>query len=250
MIAGIVVALPEELVTLAKFPGFSGKPRLPKGSYRLIAENLLIAYSGAGPSNARAMAEILVANGATSLISWGCAAALSDTLKAGDLILADELIDVNHQIVNFESAWQKYALKQLLQDLVVRTGSLVESEVIVSLSQDKQKLNSKTGAIALDMESIAIAKVASQNHLPFLAIRAIADTVYMDLPQAIKYALNSQGDVVIAKLLINLAMHPTQLPELIKLGFCFSAAQKTLKLVAKTLNSVIDFKDIATFQHA
>ena len=87
MITGIVVALPEELTTLTSI-------KIDKGCCRFIADKLLVVYSGAGPINAQSAAELLVAEGATRLMSWGCAAALSASLKPGDLILADKLIDV------------------------------------------------------------------------------------------------------------------------------------------------------------
>ena len=91
------------------------------------------------------------------------------------------------------------------------------------------------------MESIAIARVAKQHTIAFLAIRAIADPVNMDLPQAINYSLNAQGDVVLGKLLLFLFLHPAELPGLIKLGLHFNAAKKTLKSVARHLDTVTDF---------
>ncbi|MGZ5576178.1 MAG: phosphorylase family protein, partial [Methylobacter sp.] len=120
--------------------------------------------------------------------------------------------------------------------LKTHTGSLTESLTIVAAAKDKKHLHSQTGAIALDMESIAIAKVARQNDLPFIAIRAIADPVSMDLPKAINHSLNDQGDIVLAKLLLFIVRHPSELPGLIKLGLHFNAAKNTLKSVAKQLD--------------
>lgn len=61
-------------------------------------------------------------------------------------------------------------------------------------------MSALTGAVALDMESIAIAKIAMEHSLPFLVIRVIADTVNMNLPQAINYSLNTQGEIVMKKI--------------------------------------------------
>jgi adenosylhomocysteine nucleosidase len=241
VITGIVVALQEELGTLSRLPGFARERKIAKGSYALAADNMAVVYSGAGPKNAQSAAELLVANGATRLISWGCAAALNETLKAGDLVLANALIDANNHKIDIKSEWHSHATSQLLQNFAVYMGCLVESKNIVSSTEDKKKLRSKTGAIALDMESIAIAKVAGQHNLPFLAIRAIADTAGMNLPKSINYALNDLGDIALGRLLFHLALHPSELPGLINTGFCFSAAKNTLKLVAKHLNTVIDF---------
>lgn len=231
MITGIVVALPEELSTLTS-------KKIDKGGCVFISDAIVLAYSGTGANNAQAASELLLAQGATRLISWGCAAALSETLKPGDLILADNLIDANNTQLAIHSAWHSYTKNLLSSTLKVHIGSLVESNTIVATTQDKKHLYAQTGAIALDMETVAIAKVARQNSLPFLALRAIADPVSMDLPKAINHALNNSGDIVLSKLLLYIARHPSELPGLIKLGLHFNAAKNTLKLIAKQLNHV------------
>jgi adenosylhomocysteine nucleosidase len=237
VITGIVVALPEELTTLTSIS-------IKKQGYGFIADNLLVAYSGAGPINAKLSAELLVAKGATRLISWGCAAALSGLLKPGDLVLADNLVDAEgRRDAKFcvSSDWHSYAKNILSSCFVVHTGCLAESKNIVSASKDKQQLHAITGAVALDMESVSIAKVARQHELPFLAIRAIADPVDMNLPLAISYSFNDRGEIMIGKLLLFLVQHPAELPGLIKLGLHFNAAKNTLKYVARNLDKVTGF---------
>ena len=234
MITGIVVALPEELTTLTS-------KKIDKGQCLFMADKLLVTYSGAGPVNAGAAAELLVAKGATRLISWGCAAALSASLKPGDLILADKLIDAGNVEMAVNADWHSYTKNKLATFTVVHTGHLAESKSIVASSRDKKRVHSITGAIALDMESIAIAKVAKQHTLPFLVIRVIADPVNMSLPRAIKHSLNHQGEVVLGKLLLFIFLHPAELPGLIKLGLHFNAAKKTLKAIAGNLDKVTGF---------
>lgn len=237
MITGIVVALPEEITTLTS-------KKIEKGRCLLIAGKLLVAHSGAGAINARSATELLIANGATRIMSWGCAAALSSSLKPGDLILADKLIDsecCGDAKFCVSTDWHSYAKSRLAEFVVVHSGRLAESVNIVSSSKDKKHIHSITGAVALDMESIAIAKVARQYNLPFLSIRVIADPVNMTLPKAINYSLNNLGDIVLGKLLLFLFLHPAELPGLIKLGIHFNAARKTLKSVAKHLDTVTGF---------
>jgi adenosylhomocysteine nucleosidase len=229
---GIVVALPEELPTLTS-------KKIPPSALNSV----LVICSGAGGENARKAAETLVSNGATHLISWGCAAALSPELKSGDLTLADSLLDTQHVQITIDSAWHAQVKNSLAKSLSVHTGTLLESLQIVALSSDKKQLHTKTNAIVLDMESVAIAKVAQEKNLPFLAIRAIADPVTMDLPKAVSVAMNDKGKVLISPLLKYLLLHPSELPALIKLGLHFSAAKKTLKHVATQLDTIIDFSN-------
>jgi adenosylhomocysteine nucleosidase len=234
VITGIVVALPEELTTLTS-------KKIDKGCCFFITDKLLVVYSGAGHVNAKSASELLVAKGANRLISWGCAAALSESLKPGDLILADELIDAGNVVMAASVDWLAYAKNSLAKFVVIQSGRLAESTSIVSSSKEKKQLHAITGAIALDMESVAVARVAKQHTLPFLIIRVIADPVNMNLPRAINYSLNDQGEMVLRKLLLFLFLHPAELPGLIKLGFHFNAAKKTLKSIAVHLDKVIDF---------
>ncbi|MDD5274666.1 MAG: phosphorylase [Methylovulum sp.] len=234
MITGIVVALPEELATLTS-------KRIDKGHCVFIADKLLVAYSGAGSKNATVAAELLISKGATQLISWGCAAALDTALMPGDLALVDCLIDVNDDELLVDHNWHEYAKNLLASDVAVRTGSLTESVNIVFAGKEKLHLQLITKAIALDMESVSIARVAQKKSLPFLAIRAIVDPADMDLPRAVGYAANAEGDIVLSRLLLFLVLHPVELPRLIRLGFYFNAAKATLKRVARRLDDLADF---------
>jgi adenosylhomocysteine nucleosidase len=226
---GIVVALPEELSTLTS-------KKIDKGCCVFITDNIVLAYSGAGADNARTASELLIAQGATCLISWGCAAALSETLNPGDLVLPDTLIDTESNQIGIRSDWHSHARNLLSASIKIHSGSLAESLNIVATGNDKKHLHTQTGAVALDMESIAVAKIARQHSLPFLAIRAIADPVNMDLPKAINHSLNNEGDIMLGKLLLFIALHPAELPGLIKLGLHFNNAKNTLKLAAKQLD--------------
>lgn len=231
MITGIVVALPEELSTLTS-------KKIDKGCCVFITDTIVLAHSGAGADNARAASELLLTHGAVRLISWGCAAALSESLKPGDLVLADTLIDAEGLQIAVHDGWLGLTKNLIQTRLKTHTGSLVESLTIVAAARDKKHLHAQTGAIALDMESAAIGTVAWQNNLPFLAIRTVADPVHMNLPKAINHSLNDEGDIVLAKLLAFIALHPTELPGLIKLGLHFSAAKSTLRSVAKQLDQL------------
>lgn len=240
MITGIVVALPQELCTLTS-------QKIVKGQSVFLSKTLVLAYSGAGASNAEMAATLLIEQGATRLISWGCAGALNVSLQSGNLLLADTLIDAEGTTLEVDALWHRQVrteLEKLLalsnkSGFVLHSGTLLESKILVSTSRDKQQLHQQTKAIALDMESIAIAKVAKAHALPFLAIRAIADPVTMDLPAAVSYAFNEQCDVELGKLLRFLLTHPSELKGLITLGQHFSAAKKTLSFVAKELEQLI-----------
>ena len=237
MITGIVVALADEISSLSE-------TKIKKGDCVFLNNKTLVVLSGAGSENASKAAQLLIEKGADRLISWGCAAALKTGLHPGDLIVPETLYaeeDEQFSQLNISSLWFQQVLEHL-SSLKPYTGSLAESSTVVASASAKKLIHKLTRAIALDMESIAVAKTAKENNKDILVIRCIADPVDQDLPQAVCYAMSPQGDIVLIKLLWFLLTHPKELPGLIKLGLNFNAAKNKLKLVAKHLDIISGFE--------
>ncbi len=235
MITGIIVALPDELTTLTS-------KRIDRGHCVFIADKILVAYSGAGAANAQLSAALLISKGASQLISWGCAAALDDALKPGDLVIAERLITRDDEYIEVNHRWHTHAHSLLSPLLTTFIGDLTESESIVSSNKEKQHLHTITQAIALDMESAAIAKAAKEKNLPFLTIRVIVDPANMNMPAAISYAIDDHGEISLKKLALFIVLHPNELIDLIRLGFYFNAAKSSLKQIAKKIDSLSHFQ--------
>lgn len=230
MIKGIIVALPDELSSLTN-------QRIKKGDCFFINDDTIICLSGAGSENATTASQKLISKGATKLISWGCAAALSANLKPGDLVIPNLIVSPTKNKIVLNSPCLDLFLEQL-SGFNPNREPLTESLEIIASSAEKKSIFNQTQAVALDMESYAVATIAQQHNLPAIIIRCIADPVDMDLPAAVSSSLNQQGDVEITQLLKHLFFHPTELPSLIQLGLHFSAARKKLKLIAKHLDLI------------
>jgi adenosylhomocysteine nucleosidase len=233
VITGIVVALREELSTLTT-------EKAQKGVVLWLHKTVCLVYSGAGAENAASAAETLVKHGATQLISWGCAAGIDEVVQPGDLILAAQCVNVDNDVFNSDCNWLDRIKVSLPKSIKVYNSRIAESKAVVASSAEKVKIAKATGAVALDMESSAIAKVAQDHGLPFLIIRAVADPLAMALPNAVSYALDNQGEVNLARLLGYLSLHPFELPTLIRLGLHFNSAKATLKLLAKQLEAIVN----------
>lgn len=231
MITGIVVALPEELGTLTR-------QKIALGRCAFIAENCIVALSGAGRENARRAAQALLAHGARRLLSWGCAGALDSTLKPGDLCLPEMLCAADRQHFSTDGLWRQQVHAALARRFGICSAMLAESLHIVSTSSEKAALQKKLSADLVDMESCACASVAIQAGVPFLAIRAIADPAGMDLPAAILYAMQENGQIALGKLLLHVLKHPREIAGLIRLGRHFQLAKKTLSAARDSLDAI------------
>ncbi|MCK5356301.1 MAG: phosphorylase [Methyloprofundus sp.] len=231
MITGILVALPEELRTLTQ-------SRLKQGDCISVANNILVTLSGAGPENATAATRTLIDRGAKQLISWGCAGALAPQLKAGDLVIPSAILATNNIQLATQDHWSQLIIKSLEQSIKCYNGQLFESGSVINLAQDKAEQYQQTRALAVDMESAALARAAQQAGIPFVAIRSIVDSADQDLPKAIDYAMTAKGVISLPKLMLYLCTHPAELIGLIKLGMNFNSARKTLKKVASQLAQI------------
>ena len=221
---GIVVALPAEARSVIRQRlGFDSLRELPEGHW--------LAVAGAGPDRAQAAAGRLLDRKVRALISWGCAAAIASHLQPGHLLLPEGILGADGQTQASDPLWRERLARSVPAQLTVHGGYLQESRKVVATRQAKAALYQLTGALAIDMESAAIARVAASRRVPFLAVRAIADPATMDFPNAVTHALNPRGDVRMASLLSHVVRHPSQIAALIALGQAFGAAMRTLAQV-------------------
>ncbi len=222
---GILVAMSVECRSLTT-------KRVPQGGCLELDQHCLIGLSGAGPAAADRCVDLLIQAGAKSLISWGCAAALAPGIHPGDLILPDRIACKNGQLIETDESWRKRLTSKLEGQIHLYSGLLAESDRIVARADEKQAIHATKGAIALDMESAAVARAAERHRMPFLAIRSVVDPVDVTLPPSIEGAFDDKGILHVRKMLLSAFLHPVDFIDIIQLGRHFDAAMKTLKLAA------------------
>ena len=220
---GIVTALPGEARWLAGH-------RCAAGARVALADGTLLQLSGMGCALATAAAERLADEGVSALLSWGCAGALTPKLDAGALLMPAQLVSATGKTYEADAAWRARLSKQLA--LPAHEGLLLTTDQPLNSVQQKAQWQQRSGADAVDMESAAIAAVAVSRGLPFLVIRAVADTAVTAIPEAAQRALSTDGHLQIPEILKSLAKNPLQLRELMRLGRSFRLAQARLSQVA------------------
>lgn len=227
---GIVVSLPRELKSLTR-------QAIPAGEWRALTDNTLVALSGIGAEGAHRAGAVLVAQGVTALLSWGCAAALDDRVSPGCLILPKRIIGARGESYRVNHEWHQRLYQTLRIGHRLSTDPLVESSTIMKTAAEKRALAQRTEAAATDMESAAQARFAQEHGLPFTAIRAIADAVSTDIPENVLRVLDREGDIRFWQLITSVHLAPADWIKLIRLGIQFSAARRTLR---KTRDLVLE----------
>jgi len=87
------------------------------------------------------------------------------------------------------------------------------------------------------MESAAVAAVAQEARVPFVAVRVVADSADIPLPNSVLNACDEFGRLNFLKLIWGVAERPKELFPLIRLARDYRAAQRTLTLVARLIES-------------
>ena len=203
---------------------------------RQLADGALLAVSGIGRAAAAAAARRLVLAGASGLASFGMAGGLDPTLICGAVLLPEEVVMAGElgsgaAVLPTSPEWRQRLCAALPDSCIACGGKLLTSERPIGHPRAKADAWRHAGAAAVDMESAAIAQVAGQAGLPFIALRVIVDTAADELPAAV-LAASSGGRLRLGRLLGGLLRAPGEVGALIRLSARYRIASRALAAVA------------------
>lgn len=222
------------------------------------AQETLLRISGVGTAAATHAAEELIRAGAHALLSWGVAGGLDPDLPTGAICLPATILDAGGRGAPGPGAarsgtgegavplerlatsdhWRAAFLDALaaqparLEGAPLSEGALLSgtSAALASVAAKRAALES-TGAVAIDMESGAVARVARDASLPFIAVRVIIDAFDDEIPAAVVRASRS-GRVQMTRLLGGLLLAPAEVLGLLRLARRYGIATRRLRAVA------------------
>jgi hopanoid-associated phosphorylase len=175
-----------------------------------------------------------------ALASFGLAGGLDPALRPGDVILADRVAG-DDAIFQADGAWHARAHALLQGETDLTGGLLAGADVTVGTPEEKRRLHEKTGAIAVDMESPAVAATARQFNLPFLAVRVIADTADRRVPAWLSRVIDEAGAVKPGAFCAGLLKRPGDLAAIVRLARANRRALASLRRVAALLGPGLGF---------
>jgi adenosylhomocysteine nucleosidase len=225
-VVGIVCALAVEARHLG--------PATPRSDQLgALSDGSLLVVSGMGPAAAERGARALVDAGATALASWGLAGALDPTFTAGTIFLPEEVVGTDSSGFPTAKSWRERVGSAIRACDPVTHGKLLTTATVVGTAQQKATLFDDTGAAAVDMESLAVARVADLSRLPFIAVRVIVDGAEDSIPEAIALATDGSGHVQLWRLMGDLVRAPANFAPLMRLARRYRAANRSLAAVAR-----------------
>ena len=201
---------------------------------RFVRRSLTPTHIIHAAGDAEAAAQSFVAQGVGSLMSFGIAGGLDPALKPGQVIVATEIVVGNRERFDCQAAWRD-ELMATLDGFSPVAAPLVGSDKAIASVADKAALHARFTAVAVDMESHGVARVAARAALPFAAVRVIADPALRALPSSALAGLNDRGETQYLAVLRELARHPLQLPGLVRVALDSHKAMKALGQVTDEL---------------
>ena len=185
-----------------------------------------VLCSGADSKRAETAAMTLLDLGCDLLVSFGLAGGLAPGLRAGTLLAPSEIIAPDGQ---------RFACASSFQFANALRTPMAGSDNLLSTPDQKTLLHARTNAVAVDMESHAVARMAHKRGIPFLALRAVADTAELALPAFIADATTPEGKTRVGAILMGLLKEPAALPDLIRLARASDKAFAALKAALPVL---------------
>jgi adenosylhomocysteine nucleosidase len=160
------------------------------------------------------------------LLCAGFAGALQASVDVGDVILARDVVDEQGNV------WFSSADCPVLPQ--VKVGRLLTTSCFIGAPAQKLALGERYGALAVDMESAALAGRCHERGVPWACMRAVSDDVEVALSVEIAELVES-GRVPLGRALRTLARKPSLLPQLLRL------ARQTRLAARRLADGVIQF---------
>lgn len=160
--------------------------------------NIVLTKSGVGKVNSSITTQYIIDKyNPKYIINTGIAGSLTDKLKAGDIIIAEKMIQHDFDLTAFGQAkgymgtkvepnnptiyysdpkLVKKFSKNLSDKGNIYTGTIITGDTFVTDSVQKEKLSKEFKADGIDMESAAIAQTAEKNNVPLIVLKTISDS--------------------------------------------------------------------------
>ncbi len=214
---GIVTALSDETAALKVLDGRAG---------------YALRQSGPGPERAEAAARALLEAGCGALVSAGICGGLRSGIGAGTLILAHRVCDCTGHGWAADRAWRAALAERLGARINLSSGTLLGSDRVLPTPDDKAQAARACDAMAVDMESHAVARVADEAGVPLLVLRAVSDPAGTHIPGVALRGVDRAGNRRPGRVIKGVLERPGDLPGLLRLAFNTGRATRTLGRVA------------------
>ncbi|MBB3265675.1 hopanoid-associated phosphorylase [Azospirillum sp. OGB3] len=196
---------------------------------RLARRSGLPVACATGDAAAAVAAHRLLEGGACGIVSFGIAGGLAPGLRPGSLVVASAVVDEDGAVLEACRPWRNRLHSALPQ---AHSGAVAGARLPAVTVGDKARLRALSGAAAVDLESLAVARACQAWGRPFAVLRAVADPAWRALPVAALAGLDGEGRMDPGAVLARLAADPRQIVALGRLAWDLGRALAALRRAA------------------
>ena len=233
----ILAATARELAAVQSVFGLFGRIRrsrigkFPRYTGRVNGIELHMIKTGIGHESAQVATEaVLFALSPSAIVSMGYAGGLGPE-GVGALLISSSIQDWTRERLRKSMCVDESLLitaTRAARDAGIgwSKGPIVTVDKVVWRASEKAALAEASGAVGVDMESAAVARVAAARNVPFLSVRAVSDKVGDDLPMDFNLWLSSSDFL---RAIIEVIKHPSTLRGIYRMKCHADEADETLR---------------------
>lgn len=149
-----------------------------------------VVETGVGrKSAASAVRDVIDIIGPKWIVSAGFAGGLVSDLKRGHVVMANCVADLEGNEVRIPL---NLTSEQIEATQGLASGKLITVDRIIGTVEEKRKLGEEHAAVAVDMETLAIAQVCHEKQTKLISVRIISDTVDQPLPKDLEKLMSQK----------------------------------------------------------
>jgi adenosylhomocysteine nucleosidase len=179
-----------------------------------------------------------IGQGARGIISFGVCGGLDPKLRPGNVVIASSVFAAKDEAYPADLLWAEELLRMIpgaSHSAIAGVASPMKS------LEERRDFHGITGAVAADMESQIVARIASELRVPFAVCRVVLNPAHRKLPKAALIDIGSAGKPDLRKIGHSLVQDPGQLPDLGRLAVDAVVAVTALRSAKQRLGAYLGF---------
>jgi len=179
-----------------------------------------------------------IRKGARGIISFGVCGGLDPKLRPGKVVIASSVLAGKDEAYPSDLLWAEELLR-----MIPGAGYSPIAGVHSPMTsfEERQDFHATTGAVAADMESQIVARIAAEFRIPFAACRVVLNPAHRILPRAALIKIGPAGKPRLRKIGGSVVKDPRQLPRLSRLAVDAVIAVRALRRAKQRLGTHLGF---------
>jgi Phosphorylase superfamily len=179
-----------------------------------------------------------IRQGVRGIISFGVCGGLDPKLRPGKIVIASSVFAGKGEAYPSDLLWAEELLRMIPGSCYSPIAGVASP---MTSFEERRDFHATTGAVAADMESQIVARIAAEFRIPFAACRVVLNPAHRRLPRAALINIGPAGKPELRKVGVSVLKDPQQLPSLSRLAVDAFIAVLALRSAKQRLGTHLGF---------